>query len=77
LDYLHTRSPVVVHRDLKLANVMLDEHWVRPGGRGPPPAVSPLGAAKAAERFELSAGFGIELNRFDKLIYNVPFLATT
>ena len=56
----------MVHRDLKLANVMLDEHWVRPGGRGLPAAVSPLGAGKVGARFKLSAGFGIESKRFDQ-----------
>lgn len=27
LNYLHTRSPPIVHRDLKLANLMLDKNW--------------------------------------------------
>jgi len=27
MEYLHSRIPVVVHRDLKLANVMLDDEW--------------------------------------------------
>ena len=27
LDDLHTRAPSIVHRDLKLANLMLDDTW--------------------------------------------------
>ena len=25
--YLHSRSPVVLHRDLKSANLLVDKHW--------------------------------------------------
>lgn len=28
MQYLHGQTPVIIHRDLKSLNVMIDENWV-------------------------------------------------
>jgi sterile alpha motif and leucine zipper containing kinase AZK len=28
MAYLHNQNPVIIHRDLKSLNVLIDEHWV-------------------------------------------------